>query len=538
MRAVAATLAAATLAASLLAAGAPQAAVTSSPVVAADGQGAPPSPPFRPSICARAVGVMSSVPVDTARLDEDLLVIGSWQVHPRAWLWRGENRFHPTWNTVLHSSAWLIPDDTSGLPGAVDMMVEQLRVNPDPGRRADTALRGWTEAHVTKRLTTALCLYEWSDAGLRDRLVPVIEALARANMDPARYAGPPRRGPHNHGLMADRVLIDASRDLDRPAWAQLARQRIALQLRATFDHCGMIREQSSSYLMLHIRLWTGIARWLDEPDVTTAREAVRRAERMADALTRPDGRLEFVGDGQAHARALADGAPTRWCPETGWFASTWRDGRLTEHSVVRFGPGMRGHGHADHGAMTWFVGAGDDSVAVLTDRGMFGKIRNERFRYSRSAESHSTLQGVVGPGKYMSGVLSDGGRRLTLTGQGEAVGKRASVPGEPDRWIRQIRFDGGGRLAVTDRIEGGDPRRVRQRFTLDPVWSDAGQGNFTAPGGWSLTIRCGVGFPAVRDVPHFPDKGVVQRALSVDCAGLLGGTSIPITAVLRVRPPS
>lgn len=532
MTRAAALVATAALALSLLAPGSPQAAtLTGATPVADPAQGE--EPPFRPSICVRALGPLSSTTVDRSALDEDRLVIGSWLVRPRAWRWRGENRFHPTWNTILHSSAWLIPDDTRGLPGAIDAMLEQLRVNPDPGRSPDMGVRGWTEAHVTKRMTTALCLYEWADVDVRQRLVPVIEALARANMDPRRYAGPPRRGPHNHGLMADRVLLDAAHDLGRPGWAAYARQRIALQLRETFDACGMIHEQSSSYLMLHVRMWTGIARWLEEPDATIAREAVKGALRMADALTRPDGRMEFIGDGQEHVRPVKGAGPTRWCPQTGWFADTWRDSPLTEHAIVRFGPGMRGHGHADHGAATWWVGSGDDSVAVLTDRGMFGKTRNERFRYSRSAEAHSTLLGIVGPSKAMTATLRDAGRQVSLFGQG------GTSAGKPGRWVRHLHFgDAGAVLTVSDRVEGGDPRRVRQRFTLDPVWSDAGRGTFRAPGGWRLTIQCGVGAPEVRDVPHFPDKGLVQRALSVDCAGLLGGTSPPMTAVLRVRPPS
>ncbi|MFM9135779.1 MAG: heparinase II/III family protein [bacterium] len=534
MRALSAALAMVALAACLVAPAVPQASPASDR--ASDEA-------FRPSICTRALGVMSSVRVDTDGLAEDRLVIGTWEVRPRAWRWRGENRTHPTWNTVLHSSAWLIPDDSTGVPDAVDAMVEQSRVNPDSGRAPDMGVRGWTEAHVTKRLTTALCLYEWADTGTRQRLVPVIEALARANMDPRRYAGPPRRGPHNHGLMADRVLIDAARDLGRPGWEEVALQRISLQLRDTFDPCGMVFEQSSTYLLLHIRLWTGILRWLEEPQLSIAEDALKRARRMADALTRPDGGFEIVGDGGARARPSGGEGPLRWCPQTGWFANTWRASGLTQHTVVRFGPGTRGHGHADHGAMTWWVGHRDDSVVVLTDRGLFGKSRDARLDYARSAEAHSTLQGIVGPAKVMVGELRDGGRRVLLTGQGGAVGgptARLDPPeGDRDRWLRQVRYDDAGAvLSVTDRIEGGEPRKVRQRFALDPAWRESGPGTFTAPGGWRLTIECSAGRPAVRDVPHFPDTGVVERALSADCTGMLGGTSPPMTAVLRVRPPS
>ena len=499
--------------------------------------------PDRPAICTRALLVLGRAEVDARRFAaDDLLVIGSWTVRPRAQSWRAMAPRHPMWTMVFHSSAWLIPDDTTGLEQAVTWMEMQARANPDRGRAAATSASGWQEGQVTKRLNTALCLYGWArDAELRERLEPVIEGLVAAALDPLRYAGPPRRRPHNHGLMADRALLDASRALDRPEWAARARERVALQFKSTFDECGMVREQSASYLRLHIRLWEDIARWIGEPVSDQVLRQVVRSRSLLRALTRPDGRLEFIGDGRELRPGTDGAAPRAWCPETGWYARTWTVGKsgLTQHAVVRFGPRMRGHGHADHGATTWWVGSGADGVAVLTDRGMHAKILGSRLRYARSSAAHSTLQGIDGPSRAMTGDLRQDGHTVVLETRGT---QDQDAQGEPG-WTRRLDFVEGppserqAVLAVTDRLDSKRPIKVAQRFTLDPAWQQVGPGTFRTRSGWRLTVRCDAGTPVSEVVEHYPDKGHIDRALSVDCTGLLGGDGTALRATLTVRPP-
>lgn len=129
-------------------------------------------------------------------------------------------------------------------------MVDQSKAAPDPG--AVTSNRslpkttykdllgesGWKEANVTKRLTTAPCLYSIAADVDRNRLLPVIEKLVAANMDSDRYYGPPSNTPHNHGVFADEILYKAGVALDRSDWITFA----VLADRGLFD-----KERNSTY---------------------------------------------------------------------------------------------------------------------------------------------------------------------------------------------------------------------------------------------------------------------------------------------------
>jgi len=437
-------------------------------------------------------------------------------------------------------------------------MEQQAHMSPDPGGRASRILlgdTGWKEAHVTKRMTTAVCLYEWAEnAKDRRRMVAIINRLANANEDPRRYYGPPLRRPHNHGLMADVELRNAGVVLNRPDWVDTAMERVALQLKGTFDSCGMAYEQSSSYQVLQASLWDRIARWAEGRTAELALEASGRAFARARQLRRPDLSPINVGDvGVSTRDYLIEGltidfpnAPppptvepndrpgTMWCPDTGWFATLARDDSLTQHAVVRFGPGLAIHGHADRGSILWWVGEGQAGIPVLVDRGLMSKDNDARRSYAVSSAAHSTLQWAGSTAASMQG-------ELTAVDDGLTVALRSDQ--QIGTWRRTIDLPSSkSELAVTDIISGSARTTPHsQRFTLDPRWTvSGGTGAVIADGGWRLTVKCTVDGASVRPtfvtVEHFPESHESQSALAVDCrsGAQTKGTKSTLVATLTV----
>lgn len=500
-----------------------------------------------PTTCKRALLVMSRAKVDASRFyEDDRLVIGDWVIAVRQSYWRGQHLKDPVLPTVYHSSAWLIPDTQAGVSQAIDMMVEQAQRNPDPGADAGkTALgeRGWKESNVTKRMTTAACLYEWaatpSDAA---RMVPVIEQLAQANMDEDRYYGPPKRHPHNHGVFADQELARAGQLLGRSEWVSIAEERSRQQLAGTFDTCGMIFEQASSYQRVQANLWDAVAKWSEDPAfAATVAEMATKAREMVSALTRPDGIMEVIGNGnQIEDTPLPipsanSPATTRWCPNSGWLTVLSNSGKYTQHAVARFGPGMKLHGHADRGATTWWVGvSGGEGVPVLSDRGIYGKIRDKRFDYQKGSAAHSTLQ-WTGASAAMTGTMSKDTRGTVA---------RFSSDHKDTKWNRSLTYSNSSpTLTVKDSLRGSEANGpIRQRFTLAPGWAPTETpGQAKTREGWFVQITCMADSKKVTPkfirVEHFPAVGKMTTAWSVDCGvpAKGGRSSIDLSATLEVQ---
>ena len=378
---------------------------------------------------------------------------------------------------------------------------------------------------------TVACLYSVT----RDeRLVPVMEGLVAANLDPYRYRGPPLSKVHNHATLANLVLLEAARVFGRPEWRDAAIDRFVRDAGDVFEPCGMSAEQSSTDQLLNLNLWRrALHRLGAETDLGIDMEGhLHRAAVSTWQLTRPDGILDAIGVGNAMPVSaaqlgLAEDAvlPTRlMCPHLGWAANrtSWDD--TATHYVLRFGPPRAAHGHVDRGALTWFT----RGVAVFADRGMFDRTRDRRWRWAHSPASHSTFgaRDLEWPGSF--DVRADRGRGvdryLVQTVRKEARMSRAfafTLDPDPARAI----------MSVVDSGSSAQPRVWTQRWHLAEGWRPARNpardgyvARHAASGLYLLgTCRSGIGESAevrmsVRAVETYPAWRTVATAYAVECS--------------------
>lgn len=374
--------------------------------------------------------------------------------------WPADNPRDPSWTLWFHSLAWIVPLALEDRETAIRVFMERDRYLPDPGASTGNRLRrpmGWTQGQFRNRLETATCLYHLT----RDpRLVPIAKQLAAANMDTARYPGPPNFAVHNHGSMSNIALMQASKAFGIEEWADVALKRFRRDLPYVFESCGMMREQSSTYQQHNLRLWNKVAAGLGE-DLT-------REKRALGALVRPDGVLEAIGDGQP-ASGLQPNGESLWCRETGWAAGMVGD----SHFTLRFGPAMDFHGHLDHGSLTWFA----LGTPVLSDRGLFSKDRGSRYDFAHAMAAHSVFEPVGSP-------------RYDPVSSGTRVSDREYVVTDAEGGIaRERRVElSPTKLVVRDRGTGA--REWIQHWQLAPGWTPAPGGAVHEEAGLTLTLDC------------------------------------------------
>lgn len=414
-----------------------------------------------PNHCKASFNIAAERGYDVSRVARDRRVVFDGRearLTPGGWNTRHSR--DPSWTLWFHSMVWLVPLALEDPATAVAVMVERDKALPDPGAGVDKSSRqstGWTQGQARTRLQVVTCLYTLTGA---PELVRVAERLVRANLDPKRYPGPPYRPVHNHGTMSNIALVQAASEFDRPEWAKAAVTRFSRDLPYVFDRCGMMREQSSTYQEHNVSLWDRAARLLDV-DLRVQREALQ-------ALVRPDGVLEAIGDGQPMTHVPPNGMDL-WCPEPGWAAAT----RGGMHYVLRFGPSVDYHGHLDHGAATWFT----QGVPVLSDRGLYGKERGARLTYARGMSAHSVFE-PVGTASY------DPDTRGARLGPDRFELKDAQGGISRTRTITI----GDTTLTVDDRGRGA--RAWIQHWQLAPGWTPTATGAVHDVAGLTLTVDC------------------------------------------------
>lgn len=519
--------------------------VAPSDFVAADAPDRIPAVAVMNPLCIQAQLSVRKFPVDSTDIyDAGVVTLGTWRVPFRSQRFVAAHATDPSLTLAYHSAAWLIPDQRADISRAIVLFIEMARENPDPGSSLDLRALpgvGWSEAAITLRLKTALCLYAvaQSDAE-RESLSPAIDALVAAAKDEARYYGPPRMPAHNHGVMADRELLNAAIVLNRPELAEFAKRRLQAQLEGLYDSCGFTHEQSNGYQHLHASLWTQIARRVQSDPAFHARimREIERVQNAADAVTFPHGFTPVIGNGRQKSSpdlASVNRDILLMCSETGWFS--WREkGRGIQQQVIaRFGPGTRFHGHADKGSVVWFAkpAAAASGVEVLSDRGLPSKSRNRAYDYAVGPTAHATLLWGGGSNLRMSGTVSRTRGGVTLEMRG------STVPG--GSWKRTVITDSSQTiLTLEDRLGGkAASRPAIQNFPLDPIWLGTSRPDTYRTGsGLSLVIVCttaaGVKVPVKQlRVPDYQED-IPRRAFTASCRvpkGALGAR-----AVIKVVP--
>lgn len=431
-------------------------------LVASPGASAKPSDTVpMPALCRGGYDVAAQRKADVSQVASDRVVVfdGKRVVLDRKG-WTADDGRDPSWTLWFHSLAWLVPLALDDPETAIRVFLERDAALPDPGAGISNRDRrpvGWTQGQFRTRLETASCLFSLT----RDqRLVPIAERLAAANMDPKRYPGPPNFPIHNHGTMSNVALMQAGKAFGRQGWIDAAVKRFGRELPLVFEPCGMMREQSSTYQQHNLRLWVKTA---DLLGVDLAAE-----ERALGALVRPDGVLEAIGDGQPSVGLIPNGT-SLWCRETGWAAGTVEG----SHFTLRFGPPIDYHGHPDHGGITWFA----LGTPVLSDRGLASKDRGPRFDFAHSMAAHSVFE-PVGSRRYdpESHATRHSPTSFTVTDSADGIERTRDVS------------VGRARLVVKDR--GSGAREWIQHWQLAPGWTPTAKGAVNVEAGLSLAIDC------------------------------------------------
>jgi len=481
-----------------------------------------------------------------ARVPKGVLSIDGERVAFQKAGWEFSNPEDPTQSFAFHSGVWLLPMMAERPQRVVDLLVDQASASPDP--MADDALvapgavdkdvlraAGWVEGQVTLRMRTVNCAFDLT--GDR-RLRPVMKALVKANLDPERYYGPPKRAAHNHGLLANQALRRAGELFNRPQWVARSQERSAELSAGYWSECGMTKEQATSYHVYNLNLWEQEVEYLSGDVADRVYADIEKARSALAALARPDGQLEAIGESWRIADVSERPGGWLWCPFEdgggGWAAAHTESPGFSQHHTVRFGPGPRFHGTPDHGSPTWFVQTGQGSVAVVSDPGRFGTERDQRWDWMHSPSGASTFERVGAPligGTTGVRSFDDWHLRYTLTtalkgGTQErelTFGRQAPVlvvadtftPAPGEEWIENT---------------------FRQHWILAPGWQPA-KGHTARNGDHRLSLVClaeSGPMPAAQQwVEFYPEHGSVERALEVYCQSTATG-STEMTAILLV----
>jgi len=399
---------------------------------------------------------------------------------PSSW-WHSPPSADPVWRLWFRGFEWLPQlaaragqdGQKQSLRVLTDQIVAFHAQDPDPGTRTAAATAnanrwGWDEGSTLRRLQAENCLYSLTKDA---RLVPGMKTDVGVQYGP-RFYGPPLHPVHNHGLMADLGILDASELLRRPDWWNRSVSRLKAEVPIAFTPTGTSKEQSSGYHAFDVSLWFAVADTVagarpGDPAAASFRALAKRGDRVTAWLTEPDGRLTVYGD------ASRDPGTTR----SKWTARVFRDdaagvvvGRwswtrpTTAYYVIRYGPPRTMHGQQDRGGITW----SDLGRRILVNPG--------HHTFDAAGNNAAYVMNPVG-----HNVAFPLGRTLDLRAQVRmtAVGIRGPwhqwTTGDALFGVAHVRHYAVGRdahqLRVTDAF-GPRTRRIRfeQVWHLDPAW--------------------------------------------------------------------
>jgi len=344
------------------------------------------------------------------------------------------------WQVWFNSLKWLEPllsAHEAGLdPGgaylarataiAADYAATYPEATPGP-------LPAWREQSVAFRAQTFACLGTFTrPAWLASSLADHIRHLA----SPTNYAG-----DWNQGLEQGIGLLMAACLVGDAARIEVAQDRALAMLGGSIDPQGVFNEQAPGY-----GPWT-MSRWFTFQDVlqTCGQPSLpdldQRLAGLAGFLarsTQPDGSMTQLGD--TYAVPIRSDITARY-PEAAYAASRGADGQAPTGTTsvysagfafvrsgwgtdrpfgqeslltMRFGPARFGHGHFDHGSVTWFAGGRQ----LLVDSGHTGYTASSYRTWLVSPDAHNTTTFPKVPLRTY-GVSSL--RRLTETAAGTSL---------------------------------------------------------------------------------------------------------------------
>jgi hypothetical protein len=295
-----------------------------------------------------------------------------------------------SWGMVFHSLRWmgrLVADyETTGnekyLERAVEIARDWVKDNPRGGRGANQY--AWAEHPVALRAPALVCLSRHVNPGwLKNSLAEHAKVLA----NPALY----EKG-HNHGLDQDIGLLGIGCRYRQSKWSNLAVRRMTSSARLAIDGQGALQEQAPRYgIYVYERMAVAMDA-IKDCGMKVPAEMTRRWKSLASYIThatQPNGNMVPIGDGGPDVRPSGydhDKQKVKVFRRAGYvFGRTAWDKPESAYYSIRFGPGLKYHGHEDHLGVTYYAHGRD----LLVDVG-FHSYENSAYRYwTMSPEAHN-----------------------------------------------------------------------------------------------------------------------------------------------------
>ncbi|WP_239162349.1 heparinase II/III family protein [Acrocarpospora phusangensis] len=426
-----------------------------------------PATPTSPDVMA---GKLSFLDLPAVQVGEKV----DWKLNPY------KNR---SWQMVFHSLRWmgrLVADyettnNAAYLSRATAVAKDWVAKNP-PGGGADYA---WAEHPVALRAPALVCLSRHvPDKWLRDSLAQHARILAN---DKNYEWG------HNHGLDQDIGLLGIACRYDNKAWRKQAIGRMVKTTTLDVDSQGALREQAPRYaIYFHDRLRVAMDKIKDCGLKVPAALAERwdKLPEHISAATQPDGFLVPIGDGPADVQPAAFDRPNSLVQvyRAGYvFGRTAWDDKESAYYSIRFGPGLKFHGHEDHLGVTYNA----QGRSVLTEAGFHSYENTPYRRWTITPEAHNVP--IVTGKRFRGGVASAltrssiGKDRQSFTVTDTAYGARRT------RAIL-VNHDKKDVMAVYDTVSSG---KVRNLWHLSPklkVTSNAGGTVVVSDDDWRASV--------------------------------------------------
>ncbi|MFD0883882.1 heparinase II/III family protein, partial [Streptosporangium algeriense] len=310
--------------------------------------------------------------------------------------WRTDPYRNRSWSMVFHSLRWmgrLVADyETTGeksyLARATEIAKDWVADNPRSGGPKASPY-AWQEHPIALRAPALTCLSRHvNESWLSKSLAEHAKMLA----DPALY----EKG-HNHGMDQDIALFGIGCRFKNTTWSNLALRRLTMTVKLDIDSQGALREQAPRYaIYVYDRLKLAMER-IEECGRKVPGEIRSRWESLEGFIshsTQPNGFMVPIGDGGADVQPSGYAHPKKTVRVFGngyvYGRTAWGKPESAFYSI-RFGPGLKFHGHEDHLGVTYYAQGRD----VLVDVG-FDSYENTPYRrWTISPEAHNT-SAVVG----------------------------------------------------------------------------------------------------------------------------------------------
>jgi hypothetical protein len=399
--------------------------------------------------------------------------------------WNRSPHGNRSWDMVFSSLRWVgrlvadyeITGQESYLTRATELVKSWVESNPKGGAR--TSRYAWEEHPIALRAPVLVCLSRHVKASW---LSGSMTGHGRVLADPSKY----EKG-HNHGLDQDIALLGIGCRTGHKEWASLAVRRMTGTVRLGVDSQGALQEQAPRYgIYVYERLKVAMEA-IEDCGRKVPSEIAKRWESLENYIThstQPNGFMVPIGDGAADVKPSGFKHPRQTVKvfNAGYvFGRTKWDEPGSSYYSIRFGPGLKYHGHEDHLGVTYYAQGRD----ILVEAGFHSYERTGYRYWTMSPEAHNVPVVVGKPfrGRTATALtrssVKPGRQSYKLTDKAYGVPRHRSVLVDHDDAL----------MAVLDTVPGA---KARSYWHLDPsltpVSAKSGRVVVKDKSGWKATV--------------------------------------------------